>query len=97
MMQREFPQQSDPNAPRAPTVRVVHIELQPKSWFGRVVAGVLGIAALGLILVFSVIAFVVLGVLLTGAFVYFFWVSRKARRAMREDVIEGEIRGRKVE
>lgn len=56
----------------------------PKSLLGRVLAAVGGILALGAVLLFSAVLFVVLAVVALLAFAFFWWKTRALRRSLRE-------------
>jgi heme/copper-type cytochrome/quinol oxidase subunit 2 len=45
----------------------------------------------------SVIAFAVVAGLVAVALIYLLWVTRRGRRAMRDQVIEGEVKGRDIQ
>jgi hypothetical protein len=97
MTMEQLPEQPPPPAADGRTVRVVHVSVQPKSWIGRLVLGIVGVAAMVVAVFLSVIAFAVVAGLVAVALIYLLWVTRPARRAMRDQVIEGEVKGRDIQ
>jgi uncharacterized membrane protein len=92
----QLPEQETPSVRDARTMRVVHVSIQPKSWLGRLVMAVVGVAVMVVAFFASIIAFAIVAGPLAVAFVYLFWVTRHARRALRDQVIDGEVKSRDI-
>jgi len=81
--------------PRA--IRIEHISVAPKSWWGKLVAVIAGIAMAIAAFFVSLLALAfVVGVGATVA-IYLWWATRHARRARRDETIEGVVSRRDVE
>ena len=81
------PQTPTPSSP----VRVVQISVQPKTWWGKLLACILG-AAIALAAFFvSVVALVIVACIVVAAGIYLVWTTRHARRAMRDRIIDAEV------
>jgi hypothetical protein len=93
----QLPEQPTPPAADGRTARVIHVSVQPKSWIGRLVLGIVGVVAMVVAVFLSVIAFAVVAGLVAVALIYLLWVTRRGRRAMRDQVIEGEVKGRDIQ
>ena len=93
----QLPEQPTPPAADDRTARVIHVSVQPRSWIGRLVLGIVGVVAMVVTVFLSVIAFAVVAGLVAVALIYLLWVTRRARRAMRDQVIEGEVKGRDIQ
>jgi hypothetical protein len=93
----QLPEQPTPPAADSRTARVIHVSVQPKSWIGRLVFGIVGVVAMVGAVFLSVIAFAVVAGLVAVALLYLLWVTRRARRAMRDQIIEGEVKGRDIQ
>ena len=61
-------------------VRVVHISVQPKTWFGKLIAGIVGLAVMLVAFFLSILAFAIIASIVVVAIIYFLWVTRRARR-----------------
>lgn len=72
--------------------RVVHVSVQPRTWYGKLVAAVVGLAVMVLALFLSVVVFAVLASLAVAAVVYIAWASRRARRSAQSQIIDVEAR-----
>ena len=92
----QLPEQQEPQTPQARPVRTMHISMQPKSWLGKLVAGVVGIALMLMAFLLSIVAFAIIASLVLLVVIYVLWVTRRARRAMRDQVIEGEVKSRDI-
>ncbi len=77
-------------------MRVIHISVQPKTWFGKLVAGIIGVAVMLVAFFLSILAFVIIASIVVMAIIYFLWATRRARRAMRDQIIDGEVKSRDV-
>jgi VIT1/CCC1 family predicted Fe2+/Mn2+ transporter len=89
---QQTPQTSQPSQPQ--TVRVVHISLQPKTWFGKLIAGIIGVAVMLVAFFLSILAFAIIASIVVVAIIYFLWATRHARRAMRNQTVDGEVQNR---
>lgn len=78
----------DHEPPRA--ARVVQVSVQPKTWFGKLVAAIVGVAVMLLALFLSVLVFAVLASLAVVAVLYIAWAARRARRAAQSQIIDNE-------
>jgi hypothetical protein len=85
------------SAERAASTRVFAFSWQRNGWLSRLVLGVVGIAAMALTLLLSVVFVAVALFGLAAAVIYLRWHARKLRKAMQPDVIEGQVRSRSVE
>ena len=93
----QLPDQPTPQrSTQAGPVRVVHISVQPKSWLGKLVDGILALALVVIGFFVSIIVFAVAACIAGVAILYFVWITRRARRAMRDQVIEGEVKSRDI-
>jgi Flp pilus assembly protein TadB len=92
---RQTPQSSQPSQP--PTARVIHISVQPKTWFGKLVAGIVGVAVALVAFFVSILAFAIIAGIVGAAIIYFLWVTRRARRTLRNQTIEGEVQSRDIQ
>jgi O-antigen/teichoic acid export membrane protein len=95
-MRVELPEQSTPSTSQPQSVRVVHVSVQPKSWLGRLAVAIVGAAAMVVAFFLSIIALAVVAGLVAAAVIYLLWTTRRIRRAMREQVIEGEVESRDI-
>jgi hypothetical protein len=77
-------------------VRVVQLSVQPRSWLGRLALALAGAGAMVIAFFLSIVAFLFVAGLVSVAFIYLFWVTRRLRRAMREQVIEGQVQSREI-
>jgi membrane protein implicated in regulation of membrane protease activity len=87
-----LPTQPTPQSSQPGPVRVFHISVRPKTWFGRLLAWIIAPVVLLVALFFSIVAFAILASIAALAFIYFVWTLRRARRAMRNQTIEGEAK-----
>jgi len=82
------PPQPSERPSRAP-IRTVEISLQPKTWLGKVIAGIVGVAVALVAFFVSVIALAVVAMIVVVAIAYFIWATRRVRRKMRRESIDG--------
>jgi len=92
---RQTRQTSQPS--RSRTARVIHVSVQPKTWFGKLIAGIVGVAVMLVAFFLSVVAFVVVTGIVVAAVIYFLWATRRVRRTMRNRTIDGEIQTRDLQ
>lgn len=78
-------------------MRVIHISVQPKTWFGKLMAGIVCVAVMLVAFFLSVLAFAIVTGIFVVAVIYFLWATRRAHRTMRNRTIDGEIRTRDVQ
>ena len=69
-----------PESAQTPMVRVVHIAVQPKTWFGKLIAGIVGAALMLVAFFLSLLAFAIIASIVVVAILYFLWATRRARR-----------------
>ena len=96
----QLPEQQRSQSPQPaqpPTARVIHISVQPKTWFGKLVAGIVGVAIALVAFFVSIIAFAIIASIVVVAIIYVLWVTRRARRTLRNQTIEGEVQGRDIQ
>ena len=92
----QLPEHQTSQAQSARPGRVIRISVQPKSWLGKLVAGVIAIAVMVMAFLLSIIVFAIIASLVLLAIIYVLWATRRARRAMRDQVIDGEVKSRDV-
>jgi uncharacterized membrane protein len=92
---QQTPQTSQPSQPR--TVRVIHVSVQPKTWFGKLMAGIVGVAVMLVAFFLSVLAFAIVTGIVVVAVIYFLWATRRAHRTMRNQTVDGEIQTRDLQ
>jgi 4-hydroxybenzoate polyprenyltransferase len=92
---QQTPQTTQPSQPR--TVRVIHVSVQPKTWFGKLMAGIVCVAVMLVAFFLSVLAFAIVTGIIAVAVIYFLWAARRAHRTMPNQTINGEIRTRNVQ
>lgn len=71
----------------------LHAATQPKTWFGKLVAAILGVAVLLVALFLSIFAFAVIAIMAVLAVAYILWTTRRARRAAQSQIIDNEAQG----
>ena len=81
---------------RSETARAFHISVQPKTWFGKLVAGIIGMAVMLAALFLSLLALAIVSSIVLAAILYFLWTARRGRRTVRNQTIEGESDSRDV-
>jgi Flp pilus assembly protein TadB len=83
------------DAPRG--FRAERIAVAPKTWWGKLLALIAGVAAAVAAFFVSLLALAfVVGVGATVA-IYLWWATRHARRAMRDETIEGVVSRREID
>ena len=90
----QLPDQQTPQSPQARPVRVIHISVQPKTWFGKLVTGIVAAAVMLLAFFLSIVVFAILASVAMLAIIYLLWAMHRARRALRDQVIDGEVTSR---
>ena len=96
LVMSRLPDHPTPQSSQRRPGRVIRISVQPKTWFGRLVAGTIGAAVMLVAFFLSLLAFAIVASIAVSAIVYFLWAARRARRARRGRTIDGEARGRDV-
>jgi len=69
---------------QTPTVHVVHISLQLKTWFGKLIAGIIGVGIMLVAFFLSILAFAIVAIIIVVAIIYFLWAAHRARGRMRQ-------------
>lgn len=92
----QLPDQQTRQSPQTRPVRVIHISAHPKTWFGKLVAGIVAAAVMLLAFFLSIVVFAILAGIALLAIIYLFWAMHRARRAMRDQVIDGEVTSRDI-
>jgi len=87
----QLPDQQTPQSPQTRPVRVIHISVQPKTWFGKLVTGIVAVAVMLLAFFLSIVVFAILAGIAMLAIIYLLWAMHRARRALRDQVIDGEV------
>ena len=77
-------------------MRVLHVSLQPKTWLGKLIAGIIGVAVMLAALLLSILAFAIVASIVVVAIIYLLWVTRRARRAMRNQTIDMKAQSRDI-
>ena len=75
-------------------MRVVEISLQPKTWFGRIIAAIVGVAVALVAFFASILVLAIIVVIVVVAIAYFVWATRRARRKMRSEPIDDGTQAR---
>lgn len=88
-------QTSQPSQSR--TARVIHVSVRPKTWFGKLIAGIVGVAVMLGVFFLSAVVFVVVTGIIVAALIYVLWATRRVRRTMRNRTIDGEIQNRDLQ
>lgn len=70
---------------------MVHVVVQPKTWFGQAIAAVVGVAVLLAMFFLSIIVFAVLASVGVVVALYLWWMVRRARRRAADNVIDNVI------
>jgi len=87
-MDRSSDRSTEP-ASRPPYVaHVLHVSVQPKTWFGKLIVATVGLAVMLIAFLLSVIVFAVIVSLIIVAVIYVMWVVHKTRRAKLRDAID---------
>lgn len=87
------PPQTSQLSPSRPT-RVIHISVQPKTWFGKLIAGIVGIAVMLVVFFLSAVAVVGFTGIIVAAAIYLLWATRRLRHTLRNQTIDGEVQNR---
>jgi len=82
----------EPTSRSLHAARVVHVSVQPQTWFGKLVAGVIGLAAMLVAFFLSMIVFAVIASLVVVAVIYLMWAARRTRRAAQSQIIDNDLR-----
>jgi VIT1/CCC1 family predicted Fe2+/Mn2+ transporter len=93
----QLPNRQTPQLSRPQTARVIRISVQPKTWFGKFIAGIIGVAVMLVAFFFSILAFAIVASIVVAAIIYFLWATRRARGAMRDQTIDGEVQSRDIQ
>src|SRR6185295_6666168 len=85
-----------PDSESTPTSapNVVHFSVEPKSWLGKLLAGIIGGALLLVVLLFSIVAFAVIAGIGLAAVIYLAWKTRHVRRELQKRMSEEAARRR---
>lgn len=83
-------QRGTPGGKPPPDPRLMFAAAQPKTWLGKAVAAVVGVAVMLLAFFLSLVFFAVVASLVVVAAVYMMWIARRARRAAQGQVIDNE-------
>lgn len=97
-MMKQLPTPPPQTFQRSPseTPRAFHVSGQPKTWFGKLVAGIIGMAVMLAALFVSLLALAIVSSIVLAAILYFLWAARRGRRTARNQTIEGEAHTRDV-
>jgi uncharacterized membrane protein len=69
---------------QTPMAHVVHISLQLKTWFGKFIAGIIGVGIVLVAFFLSILVFAIIAIIIVVAIIYFLWAARRARSRMRQ-------------
>ena len=89
-MNQRFDHRAGPSYRPPHGARVNTVAVQPRTWFGKLIAAVIGVALMLLTLFLSIFVFAVLASLLVLAVIYVLWTARQARRAAQSQIIDNE-------
>ena len=78
-------------------MRVVRVSVQPKTWVGKLIAGIIGVAIILVTFFLSILVFAILASILVIASIYVFWAMYRARCAIRNSSIDGEEKSRDIQ
>ena len=78
-------------------MRVVHVSVQPKTWFGKLIAGIIGVAVMLVAFFLSILVFAIIATIVVIVIIYVFWGTHWARRAMRDQTIDGVVKSRDIQ
>jgi hypothetical protein len=70
---------TQPAKPRR--VRVIRVSVQPKTWFGKLVASIVAAALMLIALFFSIIVFAIIACIVVVMIIYSIWAAHRARRS----------------
>jgi VIT1/CCC1 family predicted Fe2+/Mn2+ transporter len=88
----ELPNQQTSQSPQPRTMRVVHVSVQPKTWFGKLIAGIIGVVVILVAFFLSILVFAIIASIVVIVIIYVFWATHRARRAMRNQTIDGVVK-----
>ena len=89
-MNQRFDHRPGPSFGQPQGTRVRFVGTQPRTWFGKLIAAVIGVALILLTLFLSIFVFAVLVSLLFVAVIYVLWTARRARQAAQSQIIQNE-------
>ena len=92
----ELPNQQTSQSSQPRTMRVVHVSVQPKTWFGKLIAGIIGVAVILVAFFLSILVFAIIAGIVVIVIIYVFWGAHRARRAMRNQTIDAEVKRRDI-
>lgn len=78
-------------------MHVVHVSVQPKTWLGKLVAGLMGVAIILAVFFLSIFVFAIIVSILVIAIIYLFWSTQRTRRAIRNQTIDGVVKNRDIQ
>ena len=78
LIMKRLPHVLTPAALQWRSVHVYHFSLESRTWFGRVVAWIIGVALLIVTFFFSMLIFMIVASLVVVAFIYLLWKSAGA-------------------
>lgn len=87
-MERLRDRRTEPSSRALYAARVVHISVQPKTWFGKLMAAVVGTGVMLVAFFISIIVFAVIASLVVVAVIYLMWAARRARGAVESQIID---------
>lgn len=71
--------------------------LQLKTWFGKFIVGIIGVAVMLVAFFLSILAFAIIASIVAVAMIYFLWAARRARRTMRNQTADGILQSRDIQ
>jgi hypothetical protein len=89
---KQIPDRRAPRSPHPQPMRVIHISMEPRTWWGKLLAGVIGILILAAAFFLSIVLFTVVLSIAMVAFVYFIWMNRAGRNRIVEEEKAGRDR-----
>jgi hypothetical protein len=75
---------------------VVHVSLQPRTWFGNFIVGLIGLAIILAMFFLSILAFTIVASIFVIVVIYVFWANHCARRATGNQTIDGVVKKRDI-
>ena len=94
---KELPNQPSSQSSQPRTMRVVHVSVQPKTWLGKLIAGLIGVAIILAVFFLSIFVFAIIASILVIAIIYMLWATHRARRATRNHTIDGVVKNRDIQ
>jgi membrane protein implicated in regulation of membrane protease activity len=76
----QLPNQQTPQLSRPRTARVIRISVQPKTWFGKLIAGIIGVAIMLVAFFLSIVTFAIIASIVGAAIIYILWATRRVAR-----------------